>query len=294
MDRDRHFESVESFLQYLDETMTTRYDGENRALDYLDIGWRGPKIPEFLQDCRTLGGEFPQLITRVQTLVNQLAPVLPPTPSVKRMRTWGKQGSSINPHRVLRGQLSTAWRKTRRDWTASYQGVVSLVIPTLYAGAFDQDTIAWMAAVPLALAQVIEASGRRTEVWGLCYSARNTWLDHRHLPLSSLVRLKAAEGPWSLHGPVFTIHPAFTRRLVFRLMETLGPVNGTYGNVSYTQEVFDQHACHALAAFAGVPASRVLCGPWPMTHPIDSADAAVRWLSDTLSRLNTHHEEVAG
>lgn len=132
-----HFDSLYDFLGYLAETRHIDHGGAQSATEP-DDHFHGPALETFVQQCATLGGELPGLIARVDALVDSILPALPPTDSLTRERHWRKQGAQLNPHRVLRGQLSTAWRKTQRRPVSDAYGPVSVVLPIWYACAHDQ------------------------------------------------------------------------------------------------------------------------------------------------------------
>jgi hypothetical protein len=160
-----------------------------------------------------------------------------------------------------------------------------VVLPIWYACAHDQEEIAWMAAVPLALAASVEAAGRRCEIWGFGLAAGAVFTHQMSQCVRSLICLKRADEPWSIHGAAATLHRGFFRRLGFRLFETLGPAYSGYGRFGFPHEVFAREAGKALADYAQIPTSRLVVGPWPLTYQIKSLEEARRWIYEVLCRL---------
>jgi hypothetical protein len=119
---------------------------------------------------RLLGTIDPQcqaMVDEVSAIVAQLAraTVLPPSLDVHRKRTMGRSGYALNIHKVNRGQLSTAWKKTVREHRAGHTGTITLVLCTDYSSNASHAAAQYTIGATLALAQKIEETGRRCEIW---------------------------------------------------------------------------------------------------------------------------------
>lgn len=106
-------------------------------------------------------------IRTVEAIARQIEDSIPPLPGldVHRQRLQGRRGYKINPHKVLRGQLSTAWTRVHRETQLQATGIVTLVLCTDYTASATSAGAQHTIAATLALARKIEESGRRCEIW---------------------------------------------------------------------------------------------------------------------------------
>ena len=248
----------------------------------------GVALQEFIGDCRTLASENLQTaVERVEELAASIdQETLPQGTEYRRRRQWGKQGSAINPHRVLRGQLSTAWKRTRRAQSLGNRGVLTLVVPGNYSGSLAADEIFAMTSAAVALGHHIEQHGRRVELWAIA-SGRNVFHGDDKSEKIAAVRLKAASEPWSVHGAAIVTQREFSRRLWFRIMETSGVVSSGYGRPD--EDWIWRAKSQAVLARYGVHPDTVIFGPSQHAF-LQSVQAAQAWLQETLTSLQA--EEV--
>lgn len=106
-------------------------------------------------------------IRTVEAIARQIGDGIPPLPGldVHRKRLQGRRGYKINPHKVLRGQLSTAWTRVQRETHLQATGIVTLVLCTDYTASATSAGAQHTIAATVALARKIEESGRRCEIW---------------------------------------------------------------------------------------------------------------------------------
>lgn len=269
-------------------------DDDNASLERVST-WAGPVLGESVKIAQTLQGPgLTDAIRHIDSLTDSLAgDVIPPGVSFRRQRQWGKRGYAVNIHRVNRGQLSRAWRRTVRQRQLGNQGVITLCVNVVWSAGASHDLIHWTTAANLALAAYIEASGRRCELWAVAYN--RLLYTSKSGPAGHGVRLKAASEPWNTQNVALTCEPFFLRRLMFRLYEIQTPeygnVRGGYGKVSVGDELLT--ACQRWASERlQAPAETVLCGGDQSNH-IDNEESAKQWLRAKINELDHQEEKSA-
>lgn len=231
------FQDVQAFVTALEATR----DHHSQCFDVLHPGNPNQSVEnrttfarltldEMLTGCRTLAG-FDAAIRRIETLAQTLEATAPALPSVRRQRVQASHGYKLNPHKVLRGDLAHAWTRMSRVTQPHGGRIARLMLCPLFAGSTSQEQIEWTTAASLALAAVLEASGRSCEIWSVV-PIHGCYKDDR-LHLTAAVCLKAASVPWNTQDIALAAESAWLRRLHFRLAETLPGLNGGYSKVSF-------------------------------------------------------------
>lgn len=233
---------------------------------------RGRSLSNMLRDCRTLKN-FTESIARIDALTEQAAGSVPPLPSVRRQRVSASQGYKINPHKVLRGDLAHAWTRMAKAQIPDGGRISRVMLCAQYPWQISGEQIEWTTAAGLALAAILEASGRSCELWTLRVS---TGVYDDGTGTQTAVCLKAAGEPWSTHNVALTADPAWSRRLHFRLAEMLPGIVSHYGR-PYLDAW--RAAVSAFAASQGWDMASVLCGP-TYEENITSAESATYWLKN--------------
>src|ERR1041384_3742029 len=101
-------------------------------------------------------------------MAETLAGDLPAGQTIRRHTVWSRNGDSVNVHRVLRGDLAHAWRKTVCETTLTHgEGTLILAIPAIVTCNISHAQIYWSAVATLALADYARRQGRTVEIWAL-------------------------------------------------------------------------------------------------------------------------------
>jgi len=244
-------------------------------------------LSEFVGYCRNFDAPYLQeRIERVAQLSADLDGEGLEASSVKRQQIWTRQGSRINPHRVLRGQLSTAWRRTIRVPSSSVQGRMLIVLPLAYSHYVKPEQISWNTAVTLTLVSLAKQAGRLVTLYGVDHTI-NAY--ERYQTGTLCIPLLTSDSIWSIHDTILTTSAAFSRRICFRLFEVgqpaYGPISPCYG-IPADKGTLRTWIESTLAQQTGIPAAACYVGP-VQEDKIDSLEAARYWLESQLARLNS-------
>jgi hypothetical protein len=215
-----------------------------------------------------------------------------PALDVHRKRTVGGSGYALNIHKVNRGQLSTAWKRTTREQRVGNTGVVTLVLCTDYTSSATYAMAQYTIGATLALAQKIEETGRRCEIWAsiLTHDAHNmrahiveTCPQHFD-ELDHLVVKKAAE---DLNTPTLAAlcSLSLVRGLFFQVWrmqrDSIGPMDN-YGCATDKHAVLQRLAPYLTRQ--GIPLASVQMGADESDY-VHNLDTAVAWVSRRLQAL---------
>ena len=257
--------------------------------------------------CQRLQGIIdPQCQAMVDTVTNlarsiarQIMP--PPSLDVHRIRTTGRSGYALNIHKVNRGQLSTAWKRTLRENRLGETGIVTLVLCTDYSSNAISPTAQYTMAATLALAAKIEETGRRCEIWAsiLTHQAQRMRQGvHDAQPalvegcppvfdeLDHLVVKRATE---SLQAPAVAAlcSLSYVRSLFFQIWrmhrDTIGPMRN-YGSATNKGQVLARLAPYLVRQ--GIPLPSVRMGA-DETDNLTSQAAARAWVIAQLATLRS-------
>jgi hypothetical protein len=286
-----YFHSVRDFLGHLETSQDTRgawkklgterQDG-NSSLK-TDTDFYGPILDTFLAQCRTLDG-LQRACGVIDTLAQDLSAQIPAT-SIVRQRTRGASGYALNPHRVLRGQLSTAWtRMARAPHPVPGHGDVVLCISPGASWVTKEAGFLYSSAAVAALALTLHAAGYRVAVWALTHMVR-CWHDGESGILG--IALLVPGDAWQTQTLALTTQKAWHRRLQFRWMEMQqarhGGMDNAYGYSAQAGTPERQQALTRFQADHGLEDAVVLDGAHAST--VNTLGAAQQWLKDTIARL---------
>jgi len=244
-------------------------------------------LSDFVGYCRHFDAPYlPERVERIARLSEDLDACGLEASSVKRQQIWTRQGSRVNPHRVLRGQLSTAWRRTVRVARSSVQGRIIVVLPLAYSHYITPEHIAWNTAATLTLVSLAKQAGRNVTLYGVDHSLSA----YENSPTGTLcIPLLTSDSVWSIHNTALTTSAAFCRRICFRLFEIgqpeHGPISACYGFPA-DKNTLKTWVESTLASHVGIPATACYIGP-VQEDKIDSLEHARVWLESQLTRLNS-------
>src|SRR5262245_6336165 len=163
------WESLDAFLAHLASSGTAELGPDHSQHDKAFYGQAS--LPTFLEQCRTLQrDDFGERAATIDGLAETLAGDLPAGVTLRRTPTWGRSGASVNVHKVLRGDLGHAWRRTTRQQTRQDgSGDLVIVLPSVVAADISHEQLQWSAIATLALADYARRQGRRVELWSIGY-----------------------------------------------------------------------------------------------------------------------------
>ncbi len=244
-----------------------------------DTSFYGRPLHQMVADCRRML-PFAGAISDVEAMARELTTSLPPPRSVKRRRVHSADGDHPDVDRMLSGDLAHAWVTTRKILHDDPTALTTIIIPISYAGSTPQETIYWNMAATLALAWLLEDSGRRTCLLTLVYV---TDLGTKQpVPYSCVTILKAFEAPWSLQEAVITTDRAYFRRLLFRLQDVLpDPPDLSYGFVPSRGEL-QEHIAWCSQEYDW---RHAVTGAHPQHGSITDRETALQWMKRQLKDL---------
>ena len=279
------WESLAAFLAHIASSGTKKWSLNSSQKDK---SWSGSAdLPTFLEQCRTLRrDDFAERAGTIDQLAETLAGDLPAGVTLRRTPTWGRSGASVNVHKVLRGDLSHAWRRTirqaRRDATA---GDLVIVLPSVVGAIIEHAQLEWSAIATLALADYARRQGRRVELWSIgyfltCYENGATYV--------ACVPLMRAGHSWDMSAVCLTTYPEWLRRLMFRAVEMTTPRQGEIEEGYGTQ--LPGHALLAWARATWAPTQHLapdsLILGCSQEDGVSDRASAERWVQAHLARLS--------
>ena len=224
---------------------------------------------------------------------------IPPGADVHRKRTMGRSGYALNIHKVNRGQLGTAWKRTLREHVLRETGVVTIVLCTDYTASAVSVTAQYTIGATLALAQAIEATGRRVEIWASILTHNAHRMRRRFLSdtadlvpgcpatfdeLDHLV-VKRADEPITSPAVAALCSLDLVRSLFFQVWrmqrETIGTLHN-YGAATNKADVYQRLLPYLTRQ--GIAPSSVLMGADETDH-IRSLETAVAWAQRQLTTV---------
>ena len=233
----------------------------------------------YMQRCKH--GDFPDEISKIVELSEEIFKALPKGKSYRRVKEVGMTGSKVRATAVTGGNLSRAFVKTRREQQLGNLGVITLVFSCWYNCMHTKNHVTWKTATMLALALYIDQQGRQSEIWGAGV-VRQLFRDGGK-DGCMLVRAKASGTPFDLHELACLVSLCFLRRMLFGVAERLGKVEMGYG-IAAEQGDFEAGTL-ALMQEHKIPTESVLFGPNGQDMKIDTIGAAVGWIVDTLKKV---------
>jgi len=259
--------------------MVYNHRGPGGSTSAHDDTFYGRPLPQMVADCRAML-PFADAISNIEAMARTLTVQLPPPRSVKRRRVRSADGDHPDVDRMLSGDLAHAWVTTRKLLHDDPTALTTIILPVGYAGITPTETIYWNMAATLALAWLLEDSGRRTCLISLEYV---TEMGRQHpAPYSSVTILKAHDAPWSLQEAVVTTDRAYLRRLIFRLQDVLpDPPDIGYGYV-VSRGRLREHIAWCSQEYDW---RHVITGAHPQHDHITNRETALAWMRTQLTTL---------
>lgn len=151
------FDSVQDGLRFYeaackDESLTQRdriVDFNNRHLQ----SWTGCESAEQFAE-RIKQGWVDGADRLMKLPIKEVEPT-----SIRRIRYRGEQGDDLDIHRVLRGDLDTAWEYRKRGCRSSVGRHITIVCNIAANCSVDADRLFWRGASALRLAETLESAG---------------------------------------------------------------------------------------------------------------------------------------
>ncbi len=285
------WESVSTYLDHI-AASGTRICGE--AQSSIDPGrqdFLGMPLQEFRYQCQE--GTLPELAERVDTIESMAAGMLGSIAvgeTVRRHQVWSRQGHTVSIHKVLRGDLGRAWRKSVRALEASpAQGRVVLVIPSSVSADVKGVERYWMLVASAGLAEHCYKQGRPVEIWS-CGVHTNVFEDapYKGHNFVNLVCLRRSQDPWDVGTLVLTTYVEWLRRLQFRALEMHQEVQGSiaynYGSVMSRKDMLAMLQTDWAPA-QGIGAATLMLG-CTQEDKVTSLDTAKAWVQAQLQALD--------
>src|SRR5262245_1594347 len=279
------WESLAAFLAHIASSGTAELDPDHSQSS---DGFHGQaSLPTFLEQCRSLNrDDFGERAATIDGLAETLAGDLPAGVTLRRTPTWGRSGASVNVHKVLRGDLGHAWRRTTRQRTIQASGgELVIVLPSVGAAAISHEQLQWSAIATLALADYARRQGRRVELWSIGYMLRSYKSDKSYVWCVPLMR---AGQSWDMSAVVLATYPEWLRRLGFRALEMTakrqGKVQDNYG-VQLTRAALLAWARDAWAPTQHLAPESLMLGCSQEEGVLDRRSAQ-RWVEAHLARLS--------
>ena len=273
-----HFPSMKDFLAPIraskEGTTWIQYSGNDFSLTPGAVP--GVSLDQFLMQAQTLHG-LEDTIATIEQLAQGLAPTTPAVPRVTRKPAWRSTGATVSVHRVLRGQVATAWRGTEPVPRSLFQKTVTVLLPCWFPWRMSEASIQWTMCTNMAYAMALQQAGVSVELVAFA-PAEDVWAGQASVVT---ITLKALGDAWKSQQLALVAQPAFLRRGMFRFYDCMAP---RYGH---------NRACGHLMAESDYPAAlrahtawqgpqQTLLGAGPGAH-IGSAASAQAWLRAHLT-----------
>ena len=271
-------------LEQLLQTIAQSQDGAGNWVPYPTMSSvtsfsELPTLSETLTQAQTLRGLEPT-VGQIQDLSTQLQATIAAPATLRRVPIYSASKGALNPHRVLRG-ATTPWRPTTPAIRPAHGRRVTLVLPGSWHTEVPAQTILWSGVATLALADTLQQAGYHVTLASAIISKR-LFVNHAD-DTCTLVRLRSAGDPWSLHAVAVTAQATFCRKLLFRFWETRCPEHGAL-NASYGQVEMDptlvQVAC--LEADPHLGQCIIGAGPW---SAVANELSARNWIQGQLATI---------
>ncbi len=106
---------------------------------------------------------------RLTDIASEITP--PVVKTRRRVGTWRNEGAELGIDRALAGQWDSAWRDTRREWSAG-SSTVDLI--AMFGGSANQDSesMFWNGAAACVITNVLESAGYATSITGCFLHSR--------------------------------------------------------------------------------------------------------------------------
>ena len=238
-----------------------------------------PTLSETLTQAQTLRGLEPT-VRQIQDLSTQLQATVTAPATLRRVPVYSASKGALNPHRVLRGS-TRPWRTTTPAVRPAQGRRVTLVLPGSWHARVPAQTILWSGVATLALADTLQQAGYHVTLASAIIS-KHLFTNHRH-DTCTLVRLRSAGDPWSLHAVAIAAQATFCRKLLFRFWETrcpeYGALQSNYGSVE-----MDPGKVHAACLEADPTMGQCVMGAGPWCAVADGTSAR-HWIQAQLATI---------
>ena len=271
-------------LEQLLQTIAKSQDGAGNWIPYPTMASVAdfpelPTLSEAITQAHTLRG-LENTVRQIQDLSTQLQDTIQAPATLRRVPVYSASKGALNPHRVLRGS-SKPWRTTSPAVRPAHGRRVTLVLPGSWHAMVTAQTILWSGVATLALADTLQYAGYHVTLASVIIS-KQLFTNHRH-DTCTLVRLRSAGDPWSLHAVAVAAQATFCRKLMFRFWETRFPEYGAltshYGSVER-----DPAKVHAACLEADATMGQCVMGAGPWSAVADSPSAR-HWIQAQLATI---------
>ena len=238
-----------------------------------------PTLSETLTQAQTLRG-LETTVRQIQDLSTQLQATVTAPHTLRRVPVYSASKGALNPHRVLRGS-TRPWRTTTPAVRPAHGRRVTLILPGSWQARVPAQTILWSGVATLALADTLQHAGYHVTLASAIIS-KHLFVNHRH-DTCTLVHLRSAGDPWSLHAVAVAAQATFCRKLMFRFWETrcpeYGALQSNYGSVE-----MDPGKVHAACLEADPTMGQCIMGADPWSAVADSTSAR-NWIQAQLATI---------
>lgn len=278
---DVRFESVGAYLDAIAVTRDSQGYASIGKQDSSVTGstdFHGPALDDFVMQCRTMHG-FEAAIEMIEHLSTLLTIHLPTIQSVKRQRTTGRSGMSVNIHAVNRGNFAHAWRRMERIRAPGGTINYAVLLPAAWGAWAAAPDIAVTMACNVALVQTLEMSGRTCDVWSMSGN-NDAFMDrggHRQL-----VHLKTAGAHWNIHNMACITSQAWYRRLGFRMLEAQQNCMTLKSSLGGRTKTFWRECAARTTLDLGYHPENTILGASQDDNIGTSMSKALMWLERTL------------
>lgn len=271
-------------LEQLLQTIAKSQDGAGNWIQYpntvsLTEFQELPTLSETLTQAQTLRG-LESTVRQIQDLSTQLHATVPAPATLRRVPVYSASKGALNPHRVLRGS-TRPWRTTTPAVRPAHGRRVTLVLPGSWGVRVPAQTILWAGVATLALVDTLQQAGYHVTLASAIIS-KHLFINHK-TDTCTLVRLRSAGDPWSLHAVAVAAQATFCRKLMFRFWETrcpeYGALQSNYGRVEINPGKV-QAAC--LEADPHMGQCVMGAGPWSAVTDMASART---WIQAQLATI---------
>ena len=226
-----HITTYPSLLAMVDTVDKSRVNGhwiEYQSNASLSEIWdpQTGTLEEAVTRARTLEG-LEESIARMTALSETLSTTSAQPESLKRVRTRGRSGVSVNVHAVNRGDMAHAWKRMVRRRTAGGDDII-LVVPATWSWRIPSSQVEWSLIASAAYAQSLARAGYRVSLYA---SHQALQCFHNGDNNITIVALQSAGTVAHTLELAIVAHPSFARRLHFRLPEIISrPYQGMVEN----------------------------------------------------------------
>ena len=271
-------------LEQLLQTIAQSQDGAGNWIPYPTMSSLTsfsalPTLSETLTQAQTLHGLEPT-VRQIQDLSTQLQDTIQAPATLRRVPVYSASKGALNPHRVLRGSTSP-WRTTTPAVRPAHGRRVTLILPGSWAASVPEAIILWSGVATLALADTLQHAGYHVTLASAIVS-KQLFANHR-ADTCTLVHLRSAGDPWSLHAVAVAAQATFCRKLMFRFWETrcpeYGALQSNYGSVE-----MDPGKVHAACLEADPTMGQCIMGADPWSAVADSTSAR-NWIQAQLATI---------